>query len=113
MFPPFGIIETVDDLRAAHDSMSAAICQAHVSLSEAMPQPLSPGQVTELAEALAGFGAFEVNYGPLRSFPPYPGVSYAIGPEEHFSALRTVIHSTSPFAGVSLTHSRVPHRRSE
>lgn len=41
IFPPIGVIEDVDALRAAHDPTSHLICQAHISLSDPLPQPLT------------------------------------------------------------------------
>src|SRR5690242_445911 len=80
VFPPSGVIEAVDALRARHDPRSAGYCRAHVSVSEPLPGPPNAAQVAELRAALAPIAPFEVTYGPLCSFPPYPGVVYAIEP---------------------------------
>ncbi len=51
-----------------------------------------------------------MHYGPLRIFPPYPGITYAIQPEDAFMHLRTGIHATSLFIGISLKHKEIaPH----
>ncbi len=44
---------------------------------------------------------FDVSYGPLRSFPPYPGVAYSIRLEDPFRRLRSIVHATTPFAGAT------------
>ncbi len=51
---------------------------------------------------------FDIRYGPLRSFPPYPGVAYAIGPEDEFRRLRALVHAASPFAGVAMRRNDIP-----
>jgi 2'-5' RNA ligase len=110
IFPPAGIIEAVDALRQNHDPKSASICQAHISLSEPLPAPLSNQQIGEIRGALSAIEPFEIHYGPLRSFPPYPGVCYTITPEDDFRQLRTALHSTLAFASVPLNHEHIaPH----
>src|SRR5215469_7210485 len=73
IFPPTGIIEPVDELRGKYDPTSAGAAQAHLSLSEPLLGPLTDAQLAELRQTLASIEPFEVHYGPLRSFPPYPG----------------------------------------
>lgn len=110
IFPPAGVIEAVDALRGAHDPRSATYCQAHISLSEPLKHPCTASDVEELHARLSSIEPFEIHYGPLRSFPPYPGVTYAITPEDKFGELRAAIHSTSIFAGVPLRREHIaPH----
>jgi hypothetical protein len=48
--------------------------------------------------------------GPLRSFPPYPGVAYVITPEDTFMKLRSRIHETSLFKDTQLRREHIaPH----
>ncbi len=110
IFPPNEVIEPIDALREKYDSQSARYCQAHISLSEPLTGPLTDEQLKELKETLSIIQPFEIKYGPLRSFPPYPGVCYTITPEKEFFDLRQVIHSTSIFEGNPLTRKdRAPH----
>jgi len=110
IFPPPGVVEPIDVLRHTYDARSASYCQAHISLSEPLPGPLTERQLQELREALSQVDAFHVEYGPLRSFPPYPGVCYTVQPEDRIRQLRSVVHSTSAFAGVALRRENVaPH----
>ena len=99
IFPPDGIIESIDALRRKYDPKSAEYCQAHISLSEPLQQPLSEIQIQEMQAALGAMTTFDLHYGPLRSFPPYPGVVYSIQPEDKFQQVRAVIHATYPFTG--------------
>jgi len=110
IFPPNGVIEPVDELRRRFDPKSASYCQAHISLSEPLKGPLSGEQLAELKDALSRVQPFEIKYGPLRSFPPFPGVCYSITPEKEFFDLRERIHAASIFAGHPLTRKdRAPH----
>lgn len=108
IFPPSGIIEAVDALRQRYDPKSAAICQAHISLSAPLSAPLTEFQHDEFAYVLASVAPFDLHYGPLRSFPPYPGVTYAIQPEAPFMVLRQILHTTSSFAQGALTREHIP-----
>lgn len=110
IFPPDGIIEPIDALRNRYDPQSASYCQAHISLSEPLSEPLNESKLDELRFALRQLQSFEVRYGPLRSFPPYPGVVFSIQPEDRFTELRSIVHSTSTFAGISLKRKDIaPH----
>lgn len=110
LFPPAGVAAIVNELRARYDPRAAAICDAHISLSEPLANPLSNEQLDEVRSALAHVAPFELTYGPLTSIGPYPGVVFAVAPEEAFFALRVAVHSTSIFAGRDLPRAeRVPH----
>ena len=110
IFPPTGVIEPVDALRRLYDPKTASICQAHISLSEPLQAPLTNEQLREIRTALSAVQPYDIRYGPLRSFPPHPGVCYSIAPEAEFRRLRAVLHSTSAFAGIPLQHEHIaPH----
>jgi 2'-5' RNA ligase len=110
IFPPPGIIEPIDQLRRKYDPKSDSYCQAHISLSEPLGAPLTDEQVQELHDTLSSIEPFEIHYGPLRSFPPYPGVVYAITPEDTFMNLRSRIHETSLFKDQQLMREHImPH----
>lgn len=110
LFPPADVAATVNQLRARHDPRSAAICGAHISLSEPLMAPPSHEQLGELRRALSYRPPFELSYGPLTSIGPYPGVVFAITPEDDFFALREAVQGTSIFAGRDLPRAkRLPH----
>jgi hypothetical protein len=110
VFPPPGIIDGVDALRAEHDPRSHAYCQAHISLSAPLQAPLTAEQIAEVRANLATCAPFVLHYGPLRSFLPYPGVVYTIEPQERYFHLRSLVHSSSVFAGPLMAHRDiVPH----
>jgi 2'-5' RNA ligase len=110
IFPPEGIIEPIDELRRRYDPISYATCQAHVSLSEPAPRPLTEADIHEVQTQLATISPFVMHYGPLHSFPPYPGVVYSVTPEDAFTRLRSAIHATSLFASTPFSRKRIaPH----
>ncbi len=110
IFPPDSVIGPVDALRHKYDPRSASYCRAHISLSQPLRGPLTEAQVQELRTALRQMPAFDIHYGPLRSFPPHPGVVYAIQTEDKFQRLRSIVHATSPFAGAPLKRKDIaPH----
>src|SRR5579884_4246179 len=74
IFPPHGVIEPIDELRRTYDPTSDSYCQAHISLSEPLCNPFTDEQLHELKTALSSIEPFEIHYGPLRTFPPYPGI---------------------------------------
>jgi len=100
LFPPPGIIEAIDRLRQQYDPISSAICQAHISLSQPLSAPPTDQQLDELRRLLSSTDPFEIHYGPLRSFPPYPGVAYGIEPQDRFMELRALVQSVALFASV-------------
>ena len=110
IFPPEDIMKVVDDLRQKYDPKSASFCRAHISLSEPLEKKITTSDIDSLAKDLSTIEPFEITYGPLRTHPPYPGVTYTIRPEDKFEKLRNVIHSNKLFEGVELKRSKiVPH----
>ena len=97
-------------LRRLYDPKTASICRAHISLSEPLQAPLTNEQLREIRTALSAVQPYDIQYGPLRSFPPHPGVCYSIAPEAEFRRLRAVLHATSAFAGIPRHHELIaPH----
>jgi len=110
LFPPPEIALVVNELRLRYDPRSAAICDAHVSLSEPLTGPLLDQQLEEIRAALSGVTPFPLTFGPLSQMGSHPGVVLGLGPEEPFFSLRAVVHSTSIFAGRELSRAqRSPH----
>ncbi len=110
IFPPEGVIEPIDNLRKIYDPKSASYCQAHISLSESLRGPLTNAQLEELRENLSSLQPFNIKYGQLRSFLPYPGVVYTITPEENVKELRSTIQTTSLFKNSPLKRQNfTPH----
>ncbi len=110
IFPPDDIIGPIDALRKKYDPKSDAICQAHISLSESLAKPITDADMAELQSILSKIEPFEITYGPLRDFPPHPGVCYRIEPESSFRKLRNALHAASSFKVVPLQREHIaPH----
>ena len=110
IFPPEEVMLAVDELREKYDPKSASFCRAHISLSEPLEKKISIFDINSLRNDLRSINQFEINYGPLRTHPPYPGVTYTITPEDEFDTLRKVIHENQLFQVVELKRSKiVPH----
>jgi 2'-5' RNA ligase len=110
ILPPDEVGRQVDALRRERDPRSAAICEAHISLSEPLTKEWSPELEREILGVLATVDPFGIRYGPLRTFDPYPGVAYRIEPEDRFFELRRKLHATSAFEGSAFKRRDVaPH----
>jgi 2'-5' RNA ligase len=50
-----------------------------------------------LLQALAGIEPFLINYGPVKSFLPYPCIWYDVQPAERVLYIREILHQTGLF----------------
>ena len=101
IYPPDSVRSQVNALRAKYDPKSAAICDAHISLTVPLPRPLSLSDWQELASAAGNVRPITVNYGPLSHYLPHPGIVLAIQPQDELDRLRLVLEQTAPFTGAS------------
>lgn len=110
VLPPADVADRVNQLRRCHDPRSAAICDAHITLSDPLRAPLTHRQRDELTAALAEFAPISFHYGPITDMGRPPGVVFAISPTEPFFELRRAVHATSAFEGHPLPRAhRQPH----
>jgi hypothetical protein len=110
LFPPPPVADVVNALRWRHDPTSAAICDAHVSLSEPLTGTFTQAQRRELTFALSREPCFEVHYGPVTTLGDHPGVVMTLEPRERVFALRATVHATSIFDGRPTPRAdRAPH----
>lgn len=110
IWPPAEVREIVNRQRQEYDPVSAGYCQAHITLTQPLLEPLSEAGWQEIRQAAASFQPFEIRFGPLRSFLPYPCIWYEIQPVDRILALRKALHGTGLF-NLSLAHSEgfIPH----
>ena len=108
ILPPDDIGKQVEALRQQYDPKAASICEAHISLSEPLRKEFSPEVEREIRHILSGVEPFEIHYGPLRTFAPYPGVAYKIEPEDRFFQLREALHTASAFEGSQFKRRDIP-----
>jgi len=101
LYPPEPVRAQVNSLRAKYDPRSAAICDAHISLTVPLPRPLSESDWKDLALAAGSVPAITVTYGPLSNYLPHPGIVLAIQPQNELDHLRLVLERTAPFTGAT------------
>lgn len=108
ILPPPEVSEAVNALRAKYDPESARTCEAHISLSRPLQTPLTQDGLNDVVRVLHEVKPLTMQYGPLITYPPHPGVAFDISPKEEFEALRVRLHSTSPFIGSSFSRDTIP-----
>ena len=110
ILPPDGVREIVNHQRDKYDPVSAAICDAHITLTQPLLNPLSDTEWGNIQDILIRFPAFEIQYGPIKSFLPYPCIWYEIQPEDKVLDQRRALHQTGYF-NLSLKHTDdfIPH----
>lgn len=97
IWPPDSERHYVNAIRAKHDPVSLAICEAHITLTQPFVSTPSDDTWVAISDVLAGCSAFEVRYGPVRSFLPAPVIWLEIQPSSTIDALRKALHDASVF----------------
>jgi 2'-5' RNA ligase len=97
IWPPDSERHYVNAFRAKHDPVSHAICEAHITVTQPFSSIPSGDTWVAISDVLAGCSAFEVHYGPVRSFLPAPVICLEIQPSSTVVALRNALHDTSAF----------------
>jgi 2'-5' RNA ligase len=97
--PPEPVYTQVNRLRAIYDPRSQAICAAHISLTIPLPGPMTAAHWQELEAIAAGLLPFEIQYGPLRHYLPFPGVVLTIAPQDTLDRLRQSLEAATAYIG--------------
>jgi len=110
IWPPDEIRKIVNAQRRAFDPESAAVCETHITLTQPLLNPLNDSERKQIQEIVRGFTAFDIQYGPVKSFLPYPCIWYEIQPVSKILDLREALHQTG-FFNLSLRHTDgfIPH----
>ena len=110
VWPPDDVRAVVNRLREEYDPLSQAICEAHITLTQPLLRPLADQEWVEVAQIAASFDPFELTYGPLNSFLPYPCIWYEVHPRERVLEMRRALHETG-FFNLTLPHTQgfIPH----
>jgi hypothetical protein len=98
IYPPDPPFSQVNAHREKYDAKSAATCDAHISLTNPLPRPLSLSHWNELELIASGFKSFTIHYGPLKD-TPYRGITLSIEPQEELDRLRMALEAASVFDG--------------
>jgi 2'-5' RNA ligase len=108
--PPVDVRTTVNALRARYDPTSHAVSEAHVTLTQ--PFVVEPEDETWRAidAVCAAHEPFEIEFGPLHTFLPYPCVYLDIQPADIVLRLRADLHALGMFnLTLPYTEGFVPH----
>jgi len=109
IWPPAELRKIVNSQRERYDPVSNSFCETHISVT----QPLSKtfhDEWGKLEDLLSEVESFEISYGPLNTFLPYPCIWYEIKPADKVLALRNVLHPTGYF-NLEMEHPQnfIPH----
>ncbi len=110
IWPPPEIREIVNSQRQEYDPVSKSICETHITITQPLIRSLVDDEWIPIRYLLKSFSSFELRYGPLNSFLPYPCIWYEIEPRGLVLGIRTALHKTG-FFNTSLSHSAdfIPH----
>jgi len=110
IWPPDKIREVVNAQRELYDPTSQSICETHITITQPMIKPLNHEEWERITGLLKAYPSFEIEYGPLNSFLPYPCIWYEIKPAEKVLEIRNALHDTG-FFNLELKHTEdfIPH----
>lgn len=98
ILPPPEVSKEINPLRARYDPRSAAVCPAHISLSDPLNREMCPALASEIRGVLTDVRPFTLFYDKLYTSTRHAGVAYCITPQEPIERLKDVLHETSGFA---------------
>ena len=110
IWPPYQVGEVVNQFRDKYDPVSQSFCGAHITITQPFLRQPSSSEWDELGEVVSSFESFEMQYGPINSFLPYPCIFFEIQPSELVLAIRQALHATGMF-NLDLPHTDdfIPH----
>lgn len=110
IWPPDQVREVINRQREKYDPVSAAYVEAHITLTQPLLYPLSTPEWNAVEKIIHSFTVFDIQFGPSRSFLPYPCIWYEVQPANKILELRKALHQTG-FFNLSLEHTEgfIPH----
>lgn len=110
IWPPDEVRAEVDVLRHQYDPVSAARCEAHITVSQPFIHQPTDADITRLAGLLSALDAITVSYGAVDTFLPYPCLYLSVEPLDRLTALHEVVQGTGLFHPDPAHYERfVPH----
>ena len=108
--PPDEVRKFVNAQREKYDPVSQACCEAHVSITQPLGRRLGSDEWHHVSNLLRRHESFEVRFGPVKSFLPYPCIWYEIQPSEKILNIRSALHQTG-FFNLAMKHPEtfIPH----
>jgi hypothetical protein len=110
IWPPDEVREIVNAQRQDNDPVSQSYCGAHITITQPLLRDLEDSEWNQILDLLQDQGSFEIQYGPLNSFLPYPCIWYEIEPRQKVLEIRHALHKTGYF-NLELNHTDdfIPH----
>jgi 2'-5' RNA ligase len=110
IWPPSSVRESVGHWREQLDPVSHGYAPAHVTLTQPFRAQVTDEDWDRVSAIVQAEHAFEVTYGPLRSFLPSPVLWLEVQPSQRILELRRRLHSLGLF-DLSMPHTDdfVPH----
>ena len=110
IWPIDPIREAVNRLRHKYDPVSQSFCEAHITLTQPLLRQPSEKEWNNFSDVVSGFESFEIHYGPINTFLPYPCIWFEIHPSEEVLEIRQALHATGLF-NLDLPHTDgfIPH----
>jgi len=97
ILPPDPVRRIVDAQRETYDPLSQSYIGAHITLTQPFQKNPSDTDWGLILQTLKGFQPFEISYGPLKSFLPYPCIWYDVQPASIILEIREALHQTGLF----------------
>ena len=110
IWPPVDIRELVNNQRQEYDPVSLSYCESHITVTQPLKRFLLDGEWDQILDLVKQFNSFDIVYGPLNSFLPYPCIWYEIEPTNKILQIRNVLHETGLFnTSLKYTDDFIPH----
>ena len=97
ILPPDPIRFIVDAQRETYDPISQSYIGAHITVTQPFLNDPTENAWELCIRSLESISPFEIRYGPLKSFLPYPCIWYDIQPAEIVLDMREALHQTGLF----------------
>ena len=110
IWPPDEVREVVNPQRQAYDPVSQSYCETHITITQPLIRAFLDDEWDQIQNVLKDYDCFEIEYGPLNSFLPYPCIWYEIEPREKVLEIRDALHKTGYF-NLKMRHTEdfIPH----
>ena len=110
IWPPDALREIVNSQREQTDPVSASYCEAHISVTQPLRGYPGSEEWKRLDSILSRIESFEISYGPINTFLPYPCILYDVQPTEKVLEIRNLLHQTGLF-NLDMKHPQnfIPH----
>ena len=110
IWPPDEVRNFVNQQRSTYDPLSQSYSEAHISVTQPLQKHLSENEWNQVKKIVGNYEIFQVEFGPVNSFLPYPCIWYEIEPHQRVLELRQALHQTN-FFNLDLPHTEdfIPH----